>query len=797
MYLNLYFGVFIILASAYGAVKGQENENPCEKGIDLGIIVDRSKSVRKPNFITVKNNLKTFLDNFNISENGTHVSMIFFANTASLLFNLSDARYFSNQAVKQRIDSVKDKLFSGTRTDLALMKAHDEMFQSLNVRRKRSQVLMIFTDGNTADESAPYSETVPPIEDMGVNIIAIGIGSGIKDSELEKMAGDRGTWMKVPDFDSLADKLNELLVGVCIINGGYTTWSGWSECSVTCGGGTRTRTRNCTNPVPMGGGKDCSEIGEPLQEQECNNQTCELPIDGGYTRWTTWTVCSKTCGKGTQLRFRSCTDPPPNGGGRSCDILGKPIQTRQCKLGRCKKETEPCKQGLDLGILIDCSSSIRDFNHEHLLKDFLPKFFEGFKIAKRKTNVAIMTYDATAELLAPFNGPNSRSRKKLIYFVKRMDQGVSLQTRTDKALIAANDEMFTKANGDRKSRQNVLVCFTDGRAWPKRRIKPFTETVPPLMQGKKVHMVAVGYGLPSKLNISQLHEIAGENVIPVPRPRQITRMANKIRKVVCQVDGGYSAWSMWSMCSATCGEGVKLRSRICNSPPPRKGGKNCASLGSNYETMTCNEAVCPIVPSPCEEKKLDVCLIVDASKSVRVQNFVRVKTFLIQFIHQFEPDTHFSVITFAKTPSVLCKFDSPQCQSPDATHSLISQIPDKLSGGTYTDRALVAAEQIVFAPENGERGDAANIVVVITDGRTNKASLPFNVTVPPLRDEKNAKVLAFGVGPSIREEDLNEMAGEKNWFYVEQFEEMKDRIHDILETACGNITSVNGVPTSL
>lgn len=58
-------------------------------------------------------------------------------------------------------------------------------------------------------------------------------------------------------------------------------------------------------------------------------------------------------------------------------------------------------------------------------------------------------------------------------------------------------------------------------------------------------------------------------------------------------------------------------------------------------------------------------------------------------------------------------------------------------------------------------------------------------------------MLAFGVGPSIREEDLNEIAGEKNWFYVEQFEEMKYRIYDILETACGNITSVNGVPTSL
>ena len=50
-------------------------------------------------------------------------------------------------------------------------------------------------------------------------------------------------------------------------------------------------------------------------------------------------------------------------------------------------------------------------------------------------------------------------------------------------------------------------------------------------------------------------------------------------------------------------------------------------------------------------------------------------------------------------------------------------------------------------------------------------------------------MLAFGVGPSIREEDLNEMAGEKNWFYVEKFEEMKYRILDILYTACNATVS--------
>ena len=123
----------------------------------------------------------------------------------------------------------------------------------------------------------------------------------------------------------------------------------------------------------------------------------------------------------------------------------------------------------------------------------------------------------------------------------------------------------------------------------------------------------------------------------------------------------------------------------------------------------------------------------DASLSVGLSNFVRVKTFLIQFIHQFDPDTHFSIITFAKTPTVQCKFSDSQCQTTDGTHDLISEIPDKLRFGTFIDKAFVAADQIVFTSENGDRADANNLVVCITDGKTMRGSTPFNVTVPPLR----------------------------------------------------------------
>ena len=138
--------------------------NPCEKGIDLGIIVDRSKSVGKDNYVKVKENLKTFVDNFNITPNGTHVSFIFFADKPLHLFNLTDLKYYSNQAVKDRIDKLSDKRVYGTRTDLALMKAHDDLFTSGQDRKYRPNVLLVFTDGATAPESAPYSEIVPSLE---------------------------------------------------------------------------------------------------------------------------------------------------------------------------------------------------------------------------------------------------------------------------------------------------------------------------------------------------------------------------------------------------------------------------------------------------------------------------------------------------------------------------------------------------------------------------------------------------------------------------------------------------------
>ena len=146
----------------------------------------------------------------------------------------------------------------------------------------------------------------------------------------------------------------------------------------------------------------------------------------------------------------------------------------------------PCDQGIDLGILIDRSLSIRRKNVERLLKGFMPRFLKQMSVSRKKTHIGIIMYNREAQFLAPFNGPKSRSRRRAISFIKSLDPGVASLTRTDKGLTLAYSQLFVKKNGDRRKKQNVLLTFTDGRAYRRKHIKPFSETVPPLTVGLQV-----------------------------------------------------------------------------------------------------------------------------------------------------------------------------------------------------------------------------------------------------------------------------------------------------------------------
>ncbi|XP_046996594.1 semaphorin-5A [Schistocerca americana] len=55
-------------------------------------------------------------------------------------------------------------------------------------------------------------------------------------------------------------------------------------------------------------------------------------------------------------------------------------------------------------------------------------------------------------------------------------------------------------------------------------------------------------------------------------------------------DGQWSAWGEWEECSVPCGGGFRTRRRLCNSPPPENGGRDCQ--GCNLDFETCNMHAC-------------------------------------------------------------------------------------------------------------------------------------------------------------------------------------------------------------
>ena len=74
----------------------------------------------------------------------------------------------------------------------------------------------------------------------------------------------------------------------CPVDGGWSMFGNWTECTAECAGGSQTRYRTCDNPVPEYGGAECE--GESEQSQECNT----FPCPGEKLRGNTASIRNQT-----------------------------------------------------------------------------------------------------------------------------------------------------------------------------------------------------------------------------------------------------------------------------------------------------------------------------------------------------------------------------------------------------------------------------------------------------------------------------------------------------------------------
>jgi hypothetical protein len=114
--------------------------------------------------------------------------------------------------------------------------------------------------------------------------------------------------------------------GCCRVDGRWSAWNMWSDCTVSCNSGLRSRTRLCNHPAPDCGGDSCVGNGEEVEP--CNTQPCNETCEDGKVFNNCSNACDSTC---SSLNCQNtCTEPDTCKPGCSCPPGLVENENKQC-----------------------------------------------------------------------------------------------------------------------------------------------------------------------------------------------------------------------------------------------------------------------------------------------------------------------------------------------------------------------------------------------------------------------------------------------------------------------------------
>ena len=156
----------------------------------------------------------------------------------------------------------------------------------------------------------------------------------------------------------------------------------------------------------------------------------------------------------------------------------------------------------------------------------------------------------------------------------------------------------------------------------------------------------------------------------------------------------------------------------------------------------CSKPSCRVIPYilsfsgpiPCINA-IDLGVILDATNSVGRVNFNISKEFALALVNSMtvHPDaSHLGLMVYNIDPTILVRFDEIDKQYPPVIKDIL-QRTERLRGKTFTDRAIKMAGEVMFTAAGGDRPDKPDVLVILTDGRTNENSEPYDVVNQPLR----------------------------------------------------------------
>lgn len=345
--------------------------------------------------------------------------------------------------------------------------------------------------------------------------------------------------------------------GPCPVHGNWAAWSQWSNCSKTCSHGTKSRKRTCSNPYPQFKGRHCS--GQSTEIQLCHASRC--PIHGKWSAWSEWSDCSSSCSRGNRSRTRTCTNPSPSNGGETC--IGNDTETTWCRVIPCPTHggwsdwtnwtrcTKSCGNGI--------TSRHRKCENPH------PQHGGGNCIGdKQQSKHCSQQFCLAVGQWTEWSNWTDCS--------KTCDVGQQTRTRSCKS---PNDRSVQSARDS-----DCTGNETEMRVCSQR----------PCSDPTRWNMWSSWSRCPVSCGLGKQHRVRNcstrEGDVCVGPFMQLKSCYHND----CPVNGGWSNWSNWTKCSSSCGLGIQVKFRFCINPKPQFGGKSC--YGENVLFNSCKIAKC-------------------------------------------------------------------------------------------------------------------------------------------------------------------------------------------------------------
>jgi collagen type VI alpha len=489
-------------------------------------------------------------------------------------------------------------------------------------------------------------------------------------------------------------------------------------------------------------------VSYPYQEN-----TVTVPNFSGLTQSTNNDVHDTICSNSNACASNPC-------GNGTCRTSGKTSFQCDCANGVSGVQCQLiCNQNADVVFLIDESGSYGPVNFQKQL-DFLRTTIQSMNIGAKASRVALISFGNRATV--HFHLDTYSTSKDVLDACSIQYLGGS--TNTSDGLQAMLAE-FSRA---RPEVPKIGIVMTDGKSDNFLATTVAAEQV--RLSGVSIIVVSVG-------NMTWVPELSA--IVSNPSSQNILNVSN---------------YDSFSSISSTLQGYLCIATNPCESNPCKNSAK-CVP-GLNSYTCTCPAGFTGINCERSCSGRVDIAFVLDASGSIRVERFPKVIETVVKIVEQFQVsmmDTQFAAVSYSDTFAP--QFFLNRYVTKQDVELALRRIPF-IGNRTNTASAIQYMKDQIFSPANGDRADAPNFAIVLSDGNSN-VNQPQTIPMAIQSRNKGITMIAFAVGTDVNLFELRNIASEpynNTIFNVSSSNDLPNLVQPIINAVCDDFNECASSP---